>query len=157
MLWSCWLSPSTLPPYLRRSCPSWRSRTLRPSPKSLRQQPRAQWISFARSPPLCDAAGLLSRMSKSADRRGAHAFIEGNKSADHVISSAVPGSNSVRCSARRKRLTFAHNGRVAAFTPSSHFGNQMGGGLRPKGGLPSASHIRGGLHLRLDSRRRRHQ
>jgi len=29
-------------------------------------------------------------MSKSADRRGAHAFIEGNKSADQVISSSVP-------------------------------------------------------------------
>src|SRR6266436_10129068 len=116
MLWSCWLSPSTLPPYLRRNCLSLRSRPLLPSPESLRQQPRAQWISFARSPPVCDAAGLRSRMSKSADRRGAHAFIEGNKSADQVISSAVPGSNRVRCSARSKRLTFALT--TAASRPS---------------------------------------
>jgi hypothetical protein len=42
------------------------------------------------SPPLCDAAGLLSRMSKSADRRGANVFIEGNKGADQVTQVQCP-------------------------------------------------------------------
>src|SRR2546430_10780554 len=63
-----------------------------------------------------------------------------------------------RCLTATESLTSAlTTATPVAFTPSSHFGNQLGGRSRPKGGLPSASYIRGGVHLRLDARRRRHQ
>src|SRR5687768_2959448 len=47
---------------------------------------------------------------------------------------------------------------VRAFTPSPHSGNQWGAETGPQGGLPTdVSELRGGVHLRLHSRRRRNQ
>src|SRR5437762_13406344 len=50
------------------------------------------------------------------------------------------------------------NGRARGLHPSSRAGNQRGAETGPQGGLPTdVSELRGGLHLRLYTRRRRHQ
>ena len=69
-------------------------------------------------------------------------------------------SPSVRCSPFLNRLSFAFpkRPRRAAFIPSPLSGNQRGAVSGPQGGLPTdVSELRGGVHLRLYTRRRRNQ